>query len=79
MEITAEYVLSVIRNANIPDLDAESLNAEQTFSEQGVDSLDTMSILLALEDGFAVQIPDEDADQLRSIPDIVGYLKGRLA
>ena len=41
----------------------------------GADSLDAVDILIAVEDSFEISIPDEEAVELRSISDILSYIK----
>ena len=41
----------------------------------GADSVDLMEFIITLEDEFAVDIPDEAADQLVSLQDVVEYVK----
>ncbi len=44
----------------------------------GADSLDSFDIMMALEDEFDIDIPTEDAEDLRTISDIVNYLEDRV-
>lgn len=44
----------------------------------GADSLDSFEIMMALEDEFDIDIPTEDAEDLRTISDIVNYLEDRV-
>ncbi len=39
------------------------------------DSLDAVEIIMAIEDEFAVEIPDEDAEKFKNINDIVNYVE----
>ena len=43
------------------------------------DSLDAVEIMMALEDEFEVEIPDEDAEAFKNIGDIVDYLEGKIS
>ncbi|MEA3296718.1 MAG: acyl carrier protein [candidate division Zixibacteria bacterium] len=40
----------------------------------GADSLDTVELVMALEEEFAIEIPDEDAEKIVSVSDAVGYI-----
>ena len=40
----------------------------------GADSLDTVELVMALEEAFSVEIPDEDAEKIKSIGDTVSYI-----
>ena len=44
----------------------------------GADSLDQVELIMAFEDAFDVEIPDEDAEKLKSVKDAVEYLQGKL-
>ncbi|MFM8559008.1 MAG: acyl carrier protein [bacterium] len=53
---------------------------EAKFIEDlNADSLDTVELVMALEVEFGVEIPDEDADKLKSVGDALNYLKQRSA
>ena len=43
----------------------------------GADSLDTVDLVMAFEEEFGESIPDEDAEKLKKVGDIVEYLKGK--
>jgi acyl carrier protein len=49
----------------------EKVTAESTFEELGIDSLDGINILFAVESEFNINIPDEAAQSIRSIRDVV--------
>ena len=40
----------------------------------GADSLDTVELVMALEEGFNIEIPDEDAEKIRTVQDAVAYI-----
>ncbi|MEX2049197.1 MAG: acyl carrier protein [Gemmatimonadota bacterium] len=45
----------------------------------GADSLDTVELVMAFEEEFGVDIPDEDAEQMRTVGDAIAYLKKKSA
>jgi acyl carrier protein len=49
----------------------EKVTIDKSFQELGIDSMDGINILFALENEFDITIPDEQAKQIRSIPDMV--------
>jgi acyl carrier protein len=40
----------------------------------GADSLDTVELVMALEEAFSIEIPDEDAEKIKSIGDTITYV-----
>ena len=41
----------------------------------GADSLDTVELVMAFEEAFEIEIPDEDAEKIRSVQDAVDYIE----
>ncbi len=66
-------VASVTRR--VPD----TIRADATFDEQGIDSLDRMNILFELESEFDISIPDEEARDIKSVNQIVERMHIHLA
>jgi acyl carrier protein len=57
-------------------VDAEKVKPEASFIEDlGADSLDTVELVMAFEEEFGAEIPDEDAEKLTSVGGVVSYLK----
>jgi acyl carrier protein len=57
-------------------VDPEKVTGEASFVEDlGADSLDTVELVMAFEEEFGVDIPDEDAEQMRTVGDTISYLK----
>jgi acyl carrier protein len=44
----------------------------------GADSLDQVELIMAFEDAFDIEIPDEDAEKMRSVKDAMDYLSKKL-
>ena len=58
------------------EVDAKQLVPEAKFIEDlGADSLDIVELVMALEEEFGVDIPDEDADKLKTVGDALKYLQ----
>jgi acyl carrier protein len=58
------------------EVDAKQLVPEAKFIEDlGADSLDIVELVMALEEEFGVDIPDEDADKLKTVGDAMKYLQ----
>ena len=49
------------------------VSTSSSFKELGLDSLDTVEVVMAMEEEFCVEIPDEDADSIQSIEQAVEY------
>ena len=59
---------------------AEQVTPTASFIDDlGADSLDTVELVMALEEEFGVEIPDESAEKIRTVGDAVSYLKEHLA
>ena len=58
------------------EVDIKQLQPEAKFIEDlGADSLDIVELVMALEEEFGLDIPDEDADKLKTVGDAMNYLK----
>ena len=54
----------------------EEVTPEASFVEDlGADSLDTVELVMALEEEFETEIPDEEAENIRTVGDAVKYIK----
>ena len=47
------------------------------IDDLGADSLDTVELVMALEEGFGIEIPDEDAEKITTVKDAVSYIDGK--
>ncbi len=69
-----QKVLEII--AKELEVDLKQLTPEAKFIEDlGADSLDIVELVMALEEEFGVDIPDEDADKIKTVGDAVKYLQ----
>ena len=56
------------------------VNPEASFAEDlGADSLDTVELVMALEEEFGVEIPDEDAEKIATVQNAVDYIDSKQA
>lgn len=59
-------------------VDPERVKAEASFIDDlGADSLDIVELVMAMEEEFDLEIPDEDAEKLRTVLDVQNYLEGK--
>jgi len=57
----------------------EEVKPESSFVDDlGADSLDTVELVMALEEEFGIEIPDEDAEKLNSVGDAINYIESKL-
>jgi acyl carrier protein len=60
-------------------VEREKLTDEASFMEDlGADSLDTVELVMAFEKEFDIDIPDEEAEKLRTVGDALKYLQDKL-
>ena len=58
-------------------VDKEEVKEESTFVDDlGADSLDIVELIMRFEDEFGVEIPDEKAEKIKTVYDIVKYIDG---
>ena len=55
---------------------AEEVTPEASFVDDlGADSLDTVELVMALEEEFGIEIPDEDAEKIQTVGDAIKYIE----
>ena len=60
-------------------VEREKLTNDASFMEDlGADSLDTVELVMEFEKEFNIDIPDEDAEKLRTVGDAMDYLKTKV-
>ena len=76
-EAIYEKVRSIV--AEQLSVDAGEVKPESNFqNDLGADSLDTVELVMCLEEEFEITIPDEDADKMRTVGSAVEYIGGKL-
>ena len=76
--MTNQEIEDKVRSIIIDQLSvtAEQVTPEASFIEDlGADSLDTVEIVMAFEEAFNVQVPDEDAEKLQKVGDVISYIE----
>ena len=56
--------------------EAEVTPTASFIDDLGADSLDTVELVMALEEGFGIEIPDEDAEKITTVKDAIHYIEG---
>ena len=70
----ADQVTSII--VDHLGVDEEEVTPDASFVDDlGADSLDTVELVMALEDEFGIEIPDEDAKKMTRVKDAVEYIE----
>ena len=65
--------------ARITHVDKNLITREATFKDIKADSLDIVQTLVAVEEAFGIEIPDEDAQKFQNFGDFVSYVENRVA
>ena len=77
MENILEKVIDIV--AEELAVDRDEVTEDSSFIEDlGADSLDVVELVMAFEEEFDVEIPDEDAEDIRTVEDAVSYLENIL-
>lgn len=59
-------------------VDISEVNPQSQFVQDlGADSLDTVELVMALEEEFDIEIPDEDAEKIKTVGEAVEYIKDK--
>ena len=69
---------SRVRDIIVNELGVEpsKVTGEASFVEDlGADSLDTVELVMAFEEEFGIEIPDEDAEKMETVGDAIAYLE----
>lgn len=73
---TAAKVKAIIINEL--GVDPEKVINDASFVDDlGADSLDTVELVMAFEEEFSIDIPDEDAEQMRTVGEAIAYIEKR--
>ena len=74
----AENVADKVKEIIVNELgvEPEKVTPQASFVEDlGADSLNTVELVMAFEEEFGIEIPDEDAEKLQTVGDAINYLK----
>lgn len=60
------------------DVNSDDITPEKSFSQDlGADSLDVVELVMVLEEEFDVEIPDEAAEKLETVGDVIEYMEAQ--
>ncbi|HMU76066.1 MAG TPA: acyl carrier protein [Elusimicrobiota bacterium] len=74
----ADDIETKVRDIIVEQLgvDAAQVKPEASFvNDLGADSLDTVELVMALEEAFDMEIPDEEAEKIQTVTQAVNYIK----
>jgi acyl carrier protein len=74
-EVDAKVKKIISEQLGVPEADVKP---EASFvNDLGADSLDTVELVMALEEEFGVEIPDEDAEKIATVQNAIDYIKAK--
>ena len=73
MSVSEKVKSSIVEQLGV---DADEVTAEASFTEDlGADSLDIVELVMAFEEEFGIEIPDEDAEKIGRVKEAVSYIE----
>ncbi|HDL60131.1 MAG TPA: acyl carrier protein [candidate division WOR-3 bacterium] len=76
MDIMKELKEIIIEKLSVTE---DQITEGARFQEDlGADSLDVVELVMAIEEKFNIEVPDEDAEKIRTVGDAVNYIKEKL-
>jgi len=79
---TAEEITERVKSVIVDQLGVsmEEVTPEASFIEDlGADSLDIVELIMALEEEYDMEIPDEDAEKIQTVQDVTSYIISKQA
>ena len=58
--------------------EAEVTESASFVDDLGADSLDTIELVMAFEEAFSIEIPDEDAEKIRTVKNAIDYIEAHV-
>ncbi len=76
MSVEEKVIDIIVEKLNVP---REQVKPEASFIDDlGADSLDLVELVMAMEEAFGMEISDEEAEKLRTVKDVIEYVKSRV-
>lgn len=77
MSATMDDMLDLMQEAGIPQEKIDTITAERSLFEQGIDSFDFVALAVAVEKRFSISMAEIDAGKLRSLNDLIRLVNDR--
>jgi acyl carrier protein len=77
MTVTEKVKSMIVEQLGVSE--AEVIPEAKFIDDLGADSLDIVELIMALEDEYGIEIPDEDAEKMETVGDAIRYIDERLA
>jgi acyl carrier protein len=77
MTVTEKVKEMIVEQLGVSE--SEVVPEAKFIDDLGADSLDIVELIMALEDVYGIEIPDEDAEKMETVGDSIRYIEQRLA
>jgi acyl carrier protein len=77
MPVTEKVKKMIVDQLGVSE--SEVVPEAKFIDDLGADSLDIVELIMALEDEYSIEIPDEDAEKMETVGDAIRYIEDRLA
>ena len=80
--MTKEDILKKVTEITVKELgvDAADVTEDKSFIDDlGADSLDVVELVMAMEEEFSLEIPDEEAEKILKVGDVANYIEANVA
>lgn len=74
--ITNEQLLTLMASSGV-DINFDNLDANDTFNESGLDSLDVFNFFSEVDDQLGIEVPDEKFEELQTLNKLKDYLNSQ--